>query len=95
MASGAGDVEGGIQMGSYNTGFSRIKLIVHPWLPSSSNASYMVLFNSSLVKRADLIPLGAEPLARIATSIERMVTYEGTLEVRLAKAHMLLTNLPA
>lgn len=91
----ANNLVGGVEVGSYNTGFSRCKLIIHPWLPSASNASYLVMFNSSLFKRADLIPLGAEPLARIATSLERMITYEGTLEVRVAKAHILLTNLPA
>lgn len=91
--AGSAGLVAGVDVSTYNTGFSICDLVVHPWLPSASNASYLVMFNKSLVKRADLIPLGAEPLARIATSIERMVTYEGTLEVRLAKAHMLLTNL--
>lgn len=93
--NGSEGLIGGVEVGYYNTGFSRCRLIVHPWLPSASNASYLVMLNSSLVKRADLIPLGAEPLARIATSLERMVTYEGTMELRVAKAHMVLTNLSA
>lgn len=94
MISGGSGSEGlvaGVEVDTYNTGYSRINIHVHPWLTSGS----LLLFNKSLIKRADLIPLGAEPLARIATSIERMVTYEGTLEVRLAKAHMLLTGLNA
>lgn len=89
--SGESGLVAGVEVDTYNTGFSRLNIIVHPWLTSGK----MVLFNKSLIKRADLIPLGAEPLARIATSIERMVTYEGTLEVRLAKAHMVLTGLNA
>lgn len=80
---------GGTEVGFYNTGFSRCRLLVHPWLTAGS----LIMFHSGLVKRADLIPLGAEPLARIATSIERMVTYEGTLEVRVAKAHIVLSGL--
>lgn len=88
-ASGEQGLVGGVEVDVYDTGFSRCRVLVHPWLTTGN----LVMFNSSLVQRADLIPLGAEPLARIATSIERMVTYEGTLEVRLAKAHMLLTGL--
>lgn len=88
-AMGSEGLIGGVEVGTYNTGYSRVKVKVHPWLTSGN----LLMFNSSLVKRADLIPLGAEPLARIATSIERMVTYEGTLEVRLAKAHALITGL--
>lgn len=79
----------GLEVDHYNTGYSRCRVVVHPWLTTGN----LLMFNSSLITRADLIPLGAEPLARIATSIERMVTYEGTLEVRLAKAHMVLTGL--
>lgn len=79
----------GVDVSTYNAGFSRLNIVVHPWIPTGT----LVMFNKSLVKRADLIPLGAEPLARIATSIERMVTYEGSLEVRLAKAAIVLTGL--
>lgn len=82
---------GGLEIESYNTGYSRLDIEIHPWLASGS----LLMLCTPLFKRADLIPLGAEPLARIATSIERMVTYEGTLEVRVAKAHMLLTGLNA
>lgn len=89
--SGEQGLVGGVEVEHYNTGFSRLRIVVHPWLASGS----LLMLHSALFKRADLIPLGAEPLARIATSIERMVTYEGTLEVRVAKAHMLLTGLNA
>lgn len=88
-ATGEQGLVAGTEVEYFDTGFSRCRVIVHPWLTTGN----LLMFNSSLVQRADLIPLGAEPLARIATSIERMVTYEGTLEVRLAKAHMLLTGL--
>jgi hypothetical protein len=87
--NGSEGLIGGVEVGFYNTGYSRCKLIVHPWLAAGS----LIMFHSGLVKRADLIPLGAEPLARIATSIERMVTYEGTLEVRVAKAHVVISGL--
>ena len=82
---------GGLEVDHYNTGYSRLRIEVHPWLATGT----LLMLCSGLFKRADLIPLGAEPLARIATSIERMVTYEGTLEVRVAKAHMMLTGLNA
>jgi hypothetical protein len=88
-SAGERGLVGGVEVDVYDTGYSRCDIIVHPWLTTGD----LLMFNKSLVKRADLIPLGAEPLARIATSIERMVTYEGTLEVRLAKAFMLLTSL--
>jgi hypothetical protein len=87
--NGSEGLVAGVEVDTYNTGFGRLRVDIHPWLPTGS----LLMFNRSLVKRADLIPLGAEPLARIATSIERMITYEGTLEVRLAKAHILLTGL--
>lgn len=88
-SEGSTVVAGGMEMGTYNTGFSRLNIVVHPWLTSGT----LLMVCSNLIKRADLIPLGAEPLARIATSIERMVTYEGTMEVRVPKAHMMLTGL--
>lgn len=89
---GEGSTQGlvaGTEVEHINTGYSICRVQIHPWLASGN----LLMFVSSLIKRADLIPLGAEPLARIATSIERMVTYEGTLEVRVAKAHMVLTGL--
>lgn len=88
-AMGEQGLVGGVEVGTYNTGYSRVKVKVHPWLSSGT----LLMVVSHLLKRADLIPLGAEPLARIATSIERMVTYEGTLEVRVPKAHAIITGL--
>lgn len=87
--NGSEGLIGGVEVDSYNTGFGRVRIVEHPWLPAGT----LIMANSSLIRRADLIPMGAEPLARIATSIERMVTYEGTLEVRLAKAHFMYTGL--
>jgi hypothetical protein len=91
IAGGTGEqgLVAGTEVEWFDTGFSRCKLVVHPWLTTGN----LLMINSGLFKRSDLIPMGAEPLARIATSIERMVTYEGTMEARVAKAHMLLTGL--
>ena len=88
-ANGSEGLVAGVEVDTINTGFGRLNIVVHPWLASGT----LVLLSKNLLKRADLIPLGAEPLARIATSVERMVTYEGTLEMRVPKAHMMLTGL--
>lgn len=88
-ANGSEGLVAGVEVDTINTGFSRLNIVVHPWLASGT----LLMLSKNLLKRADLIPLGAEPLARIATSVERMVTYEGTLEFRVPKAHMMLTGL--
>lgn len=80
---------GGGSVDYYNTGFSTVRVCYEPWLPTGA----MVLMVSSLVKRADLIKLGAEPLARVQTQVERMITCEMSLEARNQKAFGVLYNL--
>ena len=80
---------GGASVDYYNTGFSRVKIEWEPQLPSG----YMILTNSKLIKRANLIKLGAEPLARVQTQVERMVTAELSLEARVQKAHGVIFGL--
>jgi Family of unknown function (DUF5309) len=81
---------GGASVSYYNTGFSKVKIEWEPQLPSG----YLVITNTALLKRANLIRLGAEPLARVQTQVERMITCEMSLEIRVQKAHGILYNLP-
>ena len=80
---------GGGSVDYYNTGFSRVKIEWEPQMPSG----YLILTNSKLLKRANLIKLGAEPLARVQTQVERMITAEMSAEVRVQKAHGVLYGL--
>jgi hypothetical protein len=77
-----GDLTAGSNTSYYNTGFSKVAIAWEPKLP----AGVMVLLNTKLLKRATLIKLGTEPLARVQTQIERMITSEMSLELRVQKA---------
>jgi hypothetical protein len=81
---------GGASVSYYNTGFSKVKIEFEPQLPSG----YLLITNTALLKRANLIRLGAEPLARVQTQVERMITAEMSLEVRVQKAHGMVYGLP-
>jgi hypothetical protein len=80
---------GGGSVSRYNTGFGTVNVAYEPWLP----VGVMLLTNTSLLKRAPLIELGTEPLARVQTQVERMITCEMSLEVRVQKAHGFIYNL--
>ena len=80
---------GGGSVDYYNTGFSTVKVEWEPQLP----VGYMILCCSSLLKKANLIKLGAEPLARVQTQVERMITCELSAEIRVQKAHGVLYGL--
>jgi len=81
---------GGGSVDFYNTGFSTVCVAWEPNLPSG----YMILCNSKLLKLADLIKMGAEPLARVQTQVERMITAELSFEARVQKAHAIIYGLP-
>ncbi len=89
MGNGNAGLVGGGSVDYYNTGFSTVKVEWEPQLPEG----YLILTNSRLIKRADLIKLGAEPLARVQTQVERMITAEMSLEARVQKAHGVLYDL--
>lgn len=73
------NLQGGFDVSQYNTGFSTVNVVTHDWL--ASGRAYLV--NQKLnFKRADLIPLGTEPLARVSTTIERLINIVTTLETR-------------
>lgn len=83
------NLTGGVSVARYNTGFSTVDVVWEPQLPSG----YAVLTNTKLLKRANLIKLGAEPLARVQTQVERMITCEMSMEVRVQKAHGVIYGL--
>lgn len=80
---------GGGSVDYYNTGVSKVSVLYEPWLP----AGYMILGSTQLLKRAPLIELGAEPLARVQTQVERMITCEMSLELRVQKSWVVIFNL--
>lgn len=83
------NLTGGSSTDLYNTGVSKVVVAYEPWLP----AGYMILTNTALIKRADLIKLGTEPLARVQTQVERMITCEMSAEVWVQKSHGIVKNL--
>lgn len=80
---------GGAEVIKYNTGFGVVDIVPEPQLPTG----VAVLTNTNLIKRAPLIELGTEPLARVQTQVERMITCTMSLEVRVQKAHGVICNL--
>ena len=70
-SSGTQGLTGGLQVGYYNTGFSVLKVKLEPSLSPLFNTTLaqpaMIAYNSQAVKMANLIKLGAEPLARTDT----------------------------
>lgn len=87
----------------YQTGFFTVDVVIEPQLevtalggkttpPTTAN---LLMLSTKRFKRADLIPLRTEPLARINTSVERMITSEYTLEYRNIKESGQLTGLVA
>lgn len=81
---------GGGSTDYYNTGFFKVTVAYEPYLPSGT----MLMLCTSLLKNAPLIRLGAEPLARVQTQLERMITCEMSIEARVQKAHVYIHNLP-
>lgn len=81
---------GGAATDFYHTGFFKVGVAYEPQLPSGT----ALMLCTSLLKNVPLIKLGAEPLARVQTQLERMITCEQTIEVRVQKAHIVLKNLP-
>lgn len=92
-----GGLVGGNEVAKYQTGFSVVDVRVEPYLSPTYNQSTLsvpggaysggpdtavLLYNKDYVRHASLIKLGTEPLARIDTSVSRMVTCEFTQEHR-------------
>jgi hypothetical protein len=82
-----GGLMGGNEVAKYNTGISVVDVRVQPYLSPNYNPNLaigaVILYKRDLVRHASLIKLGAEPLARIDTSISRMITCVFTQEHRL------------
>jgi hypothetical protein len=99
-ADSAGYVAGQ-EVDEYQTGFFKVRVTIQPQLELSALTGKSVvptktsslMLNTKRFRRADLIKLGAEPLARINTSVERMITTEFTLEYRNQKESGKITNL--
>ena len=87
--NGTNDLLAGVQVGYYNTGFSVLKIRMEPYLSPLQNSALVnpavLIYSEKAVKQANLIPLGAEPLARTNTSVSKMVTIEYAQEHRVAK----------
>lgn len=67
----------GTEVEYINTGYSAVRVVVSDWLPSGR--AYLVNMAKNF-RFADLIPLGSEPLAKINTTVERLINYVTTLE---------------
>ncbi|GMA50135.1 hypothetical protein GCM10025857_14920 [Alicyclobacillus contaminans] len=89
ITSQTSNLKAGYSVDTYDTGFFTVTVKTENWLPAGT----MLLVNSKMLSRADLIPLGAETLARVGTSLERMVTTETTLEYRMLKSFGKITGL--
>jgi len=86
----------GASVGFYNTAYSVLKIEVEPYLSPAYNSAIVnpaiIAYNKALVKHANLIKFGAEPLARIDTSVKRMVTCNYAQEHRVGKHTFIASN---
>jgi hypothetical protein len=89
----------GQEVDRYQTGYGVVEVKTEPYLSPLYNSGYTpltntaaILYNTNLVKQANLIAIGAEPLARIGTSVERMVTAVYSQEHRVPKHASVLLN---
>jgi hypothetical protein len=87
----------GQEVDRYQTGYGVVEVKVEPFLSPAYNPFFTnpaaILYNTGLVKQANLIKMGAEPLARIGTSVERMVTAVYSQEHRVPKHASILLNI--
>lgn len=70
------ELTAGVDVSTFNTGFFVVSVEIEPYMPTGSCA----MVDHTMWKKADLLPLRAEPLARTKTALQRMITYYGTLE---------------
>lgn len=89
ITSQTSGLKAGYSVDQYDTGFFEVNVKVAYWLPAGTS----IYANSKMLTRSDLIPLGAETLARVGTSLQRMVTTETTLEYRMLKSFGKITGL--
>jgi hypothetical protein len=90
------DLVAGASVAYYNTGYRVLKVVPAPYLSPAYNTaqtnSSCFAFNSTQVQHAALIPLRAEPLARIGPALQRMITCEFAQEHRIAKHTFTIEN---
>lgn len=89
ITSQTSNLKAGYSVDMYDTGFFTVNVKVSDWLPAGTS----LFLNTKMLTRADLIMLGAETLARISTSLQRMITTETTLEYRMLKSMGAITGL--
>lgn len=86
----------GNDVGWYNTGYGKLKIQEEPYLSPTLNSKLsnpaLIGYRKSLVKHASLIPVSAEPLARIGPSTERQIICEYTQEHRMGKHAFIIPN---
>lgn len=90
------DLVAGASVGYYNTGYSVLKIEEEPYLspsynPDVTNAS-CIAYRKSQIKIADLIPFGANPLAKTDTTIKRLINGVFAQEHSVAKHTFIIPN---
>ncbi|HNR64704.1 MAG TPA: hypothetical protein PKJ95_00250, partial [Atribacterota bacterium] len=65
---------------SYNNGYFTCNIDIEYDLPTTEDAAVSCMVDHTDMKRAELIPITAEPLAKIDNTVERMITCEMTFE---------------
>jgi hypothetical protein len=87
---------GGHQVGWYNDGFQALKVEVEPYLSSAYNTSIsqcaVIAYRKAQIKIADLIPFGANPLAKTDTSLKRLINAVYAQEHSVAKHAYIIEN---
>jgi len=86
----------GVSVSSYNDGFAQVKIEVEPYLSPAYNTSVsqpsILAIRKAQIKQADLIPFGANPLAKTDTSIKRLINCVFTQEHSVAKHTYIIPN---
>lgn len=99
--SGSQGYVGGQEVDEYQTGFFKVAVKIEPQIEigalahksSPPTMANFAMIDTRHFSRADLIKLGAEPLARVNTTVERMITVEFTLEARNEKSSGKITGI--
>lgn len=74
------NVPAGRDVSSYNNGYFTCNIDIEYDLPTTEDAAVSCMVDHTDMKRAELIPITAEPLAKIDNTVERMITCEMTFE---------------
>lgn len=83
----------GKDVDTYNNGRFTTRFKVEYDLPTGTDVAVTAVVDHTDMKRADLIPIGADDMAKVDNSVEKMMSWEGTLEYGTPLSSGIIINL--